>query len=188
MSVQEGNIIRYSDLIDGFDSRLLQLAKNVGGTYASDVPAELRYPYSLVTRIPVESGFTPSVTWNNSADLAIVPVSTFQQSFYGFCDRNLLNNNVYKNSPISEGSVEKFLTAMFCYISCKFVVVYSPLTTKTSIFYFPNNPINESLIVDINPFINSLSNINTLVTSLCNAALVNTKSYVATSSYSLTRR
>lgn len=188
MSVQEGDIIRYSDLIDGFDSRLLQLAKNVGGTYASDVPEELRYPYSLVTRIPVASGFTPSVTWNNSADLAIVSTETFQRDFYSFCDRHLLNNNIYRDTTISEGSVEKFLTSMFCFISCKFAVVYSPLTTKTTTFYFPNNTINESIIVDINPFINNVSNINTLVTSMCNAALVNTKSYVATSSYSLTRR
>lgn len=179
--------IRYQDLIDGFSARILELGDNIG-SFDSSVPAALRSPYTTTVTISVENGHTPRVVWTNISTLTTVPQDTVTSQFNAYCNTWLLNNNAYANQVVMTATVLKFITAIFAFIQCKFVTVYSPLTTVTAVFYMSSNTVNTSYIYNNPSFTVDLNNVNDLINAVCNSAVNSTKGICALSGYSLLRQ
>ena len=185
MSLSNGGTIQYSDLINGVYEKLLGYSSNIGTSYKAGVPDQLKYPYSFSRPITVKSGLTPSVVWTNSPKIALVAESVFKSQFDTFCNTYLLTVNSKRNTPITLGGAVEFLTAMVCFIQCKFSVVYSHLTDKTAIFYLPSNEINYSLITTMKPFNITTGSVDTLLNDVCSSAVSSLKTFCAIENYSV---
>lgn len=174
----------YGDLIDGLYNALLSTAQNVG-SYAPDVPEQLKSTFSYTQSFVVTNGHTPKVVWANSSSLSVCPLETFQSQFNDFCNTWLLTNDAHKGTPITTPTVLKFITAMVAFITCKFAKVYSHFTTTTSIFYFSGNTVNTNYIENVNSFYIDTTNVDSLLTIIINSATSGLKGFCATSGYTM---
>ena len=184
MSATVNAPIRYRDLIDISYANIITIGKNVEA-YDASVPAELKYPYSWTYGIPVQTGFTPHVTWTNNAICGVVPLATLTTQFNDFCNNYLFTNNAHKDKEITLSEAMRFLSAIFCFIQSKFFVVYSHLTSATSIFYRSDLPVDYSKVVVIEPFRLNPGTLQHTINCLCASALTYTSTFCATETYTL---
>lgn len=185
MSLSNGGTIQYSDLINGVYEKLLGYSSNIGTSYKAGVPDQLKYPYSFSQPITVTSGLRPSVVWTNSSKIALVEESVFKSQFDAFCNTYLLTVNSKRNTPITLGEAIEFLTAVVCFIQCKFSVVYSHLTDKTAIYFLPSNEINYSLITTMKPFNITTGSVDALLNDVCSSAVSSLKTFSAIENYTI---
>lgn len=184
MSISQGSIIRYADLIDGVYSYIKPFAKNIGA-YSTDVPEQLKYPYTMIQPITVQTGNTPKVVWTNSKLASVVPESTVLDQYNSFCTKFMLNNNSHKDTIINLGDALTFLTGVFCFIQSKFATVNSHLTSSTCIFYISSNAIDESKVSQVKPFNIMDTTLDSLIANICGLAISSTKSLSVIEGYTL---
>lgn len=184
-----GNNIRFSDLVNSITSGLTYLAGNVGTTYKPSVPSALRlgftYSYSITVDPNDAYGSTPTLTWYNRSDIGVVASSTLANNLQTFLSEQGLTEQAIGTATIGPDTVIKVLTAVYCFISARFAVISSPLSTQTAVFYIPSlSPtIDTTPIVDISPLPVTTANVVTIVNSVIGMACRNLRGLNALAGY-----
>ena len=184
-----GYSVQYSDLLNTMVDSLAFASGNVGSAYKSWVPAELRYPHSFGPfTISAPQGHSPSITWNNSASLAVVSKETLVNDFNNFLTTNHLDAASIGTAIIGPDVVVRFLTAAYSYIATRFVLVYSPYTVHTAVFFIPSlvGTIDPSAIVDISPLPVTTGNVQTIVNAVTTIATSRLRTFYALGGYTVT--
>ena len=187
MAATANALIKYGDLMDGVYTSIKSVLKNVGEDYDSSVPAELKAGYTVTFQdFPTDGrGYKPRVVWYNSSVLGVIAESQFQSDFESYCSTYGLENNVHRDTMITMATAVKFLTAVLTFVTSKFATVYSPFTTATSVFYFPNNSINSDSIAVTSEVSMSNNGIGWLLDRIISAAENPSKAFVAIERYEL---
>lgn len=187
MAVTSSNTVRYSDLIGTMYGSLRSLPQNVG-SYSSSVPDYLKYPHTDTQSIPVEGeGYVPKINWENNSYAAVVSESDFQTDFNNFMNQQALELNINKNSVITAPLLIKLLTAMYCWITTRFIRVFHPKYTDSALFFnLTLSPtVSTANMVNLS-HLNINSDYQTIITALCNQAKAGCRSLMVTNSYSVT--
>lgn len=172
--------IKYNDLIEDLFSMFLSTAKNVGDDYDSSVPEELKHTFSYTFQSFATDGrgYVPKVVWTNSEELEVVSVQQFYEDFESYCIEHNLVNDANKDKTIEVGKVINYLTSVLAFVTSRFATVYSPLTSSTSVFYFRNNPISDTIT-------NNYTNVEELMEKITLAVTHPSKSFLSIKGYEL---
>ena len=184
MEVTSTSIVRYSDLIDTLWGNMVNQAQNID-TYKSGVPEYLKYPYTDSQAIQVSNGKTPTITWVNNNNCAVVTLADFQTDYQNFMTSQLLQLDVNKYSVVKAPLLIKLITAMYCYITARFIWVFHPRYDQSKLFVNLSQQatVSTTNIVNLSTINLDSGSAQTIIDAICNQAKSGVRSLMVTNSY-----